>query len=102
MPHSGVQPIFAIFSAMFWEVDCKIKQNDAREGKNVQISAKIHQNDAKLCKSKPISVIKHLFCLKMVKIDVSTYKSAVLGCAWKHPEWILNVFVQFDEGLDDL
>ena len=40
---------------MFWEVDRKIKQNDAREGKTIQISANIHQNDAKLSKKNPSS-----------------------------------------------
>ena len=31
------------FLVMFWEVDCKTEQIDAREGKNIQNSAKIHQ-----------------------------------------------------------
>ena len=31
---------------MFCEVDCKIKQNDTMEGKNMQIPAKIHQKYA--------------------------------------------------------
>ena len=33
----------------FWEVECTIAQNDAREGKHRQNSAKIQQNDAKKC-----------------------------------------------------
>ena len=64
------------FLVMVWEVECNIKQNDAREGKNTQSSAKLHQNCAKLCKNMPFSAIKHLFCLKKNgKIDVSTYES---------------------------
>ena len=68
---------FAIFFVMFWEVECNIQQNDAREGKTMQTSAKIHQIYAKLCKNKLFfSALKHLFCLtKTVKIDVSTYES---------------------------
>ena len=44
----------AFFLVMFRGVGCKIKQNDARKGKNMQISAKIHQKYAKLCKNKPL------------------------------------------------
>ena len=43
---------FAVFWVMFCEVDWKIKQNDAREGKNMPNSANIHQKYAKLCKNK--------------------------------------------------
>ena len=53
--HFSLGDFWAIFTVilqflvMFWEVDCKIKQNDPREEKNMQNSAEIHQNDAKLC-----------------------------------------------------
>ena len=62
---------------MFCEIDCKIKQNDAREGKSMQISAKIHRKYAKLCKNEPFFGYKTLVLLKKktVKIDVSTYES---------------------------
>ena len=50
---------------MFWEIDCKIKENDAREGKNMQISAKIHQKYAKLCKNKPFFAYKTLVLPKI-------------------------------------
>ena len=40
------------FLVEFWEVECNIKRNDAREDKSMQISVKIHENDAKLCKKK--------------------------------------------------
>ena len=46
------------------EVDSKIKQNDALESKNMQISAKIHQKYAKLCKNKPLFGYKPLVLLK--------------------------------------
>ena len=60
----------------FCEIDCKIKQNDEREGKNMQISAKIHQKYAKLCKNKPFFGYETLVLLKKtVRIDVSTYES---------------------------
>ena len=60
---------------MFCEVDCEIKQNDAREGKNMQISAKINQKYAKK-KQALFWATKHLFCIKKtVKIDVSTYEN---------------------------
>ena len=49
-PFLGQFRVFALsfygFFRVFWEVPCKIKQNDARESKNMQNSAKIHQNDA--------------------------------------------------------
>ena len=32
-----------LFMGMFWEVEWKVRKNDAREGKHMQISAKIHQ-----------------------------------------------------------
>ena len=70
--------LFCDFLIMFWEVECKIKQNDAGEGKNMQIPAK---NSPKICKIVQkqafLSSIKHLFCLKKnpVKIDVSTCES---------------------------
>ena len=60
---------------MSWEVENNIKQNDARNGKNMQNSAKIKKNP-KLSKNVPFfSPRKHLFCLeKTVKIDVSIYE----------------------------
>ena len=65
-----------VFSVMFCEVDCKFKQNGAREGKHTQISAKIHQKYAKLCKNEHFFGYKILVLLKKtVKIDVSTYES---------------------------
>ena len=49
----------------FWEVECKIEQNDARQGKNMQIYAK---NSPKLCKNCPkpctFPLTNHLFCFK--------------------------------------
>ena len=42
--------------------------------------------------------------LSLKKRSKSTFqpmKCAVSGSVWKHPEWILSVFTQFDEGLDD-
>ena len=44
---------FCGFLVTFWEVDCKLKQNDVSEGKNMQISAEIHRTFAKICKNKP-------------------------------------------------
>ena len=38
---------------MCWEVEGKIKQNDATEGKNMQISAKIHEK----CKKKKLKQV---------------------------------------------
>ena len=72
---------------MFWEADCSIKQNDASEGKNMQISAKIHQKYANFCQNSPtvckivqkqafFFAYKTLVLLKRIaKIDVSTYES---------------------------
>ena len=45
---------FAGFFWWFWEVDCHIKQNDVREGKNNQISAKFHQNMQNCAKTSPL------------------------------------------------
>ena len=87
---------------MFCEVDGEIKQNDAREGKNMQISAKYHQKYAKLCKNKPFFAYETLVLFKKtVKIDVSTYESVQQVGVRKGPEWILSVFKLFDEGLYD-
>ena len=62
---------------MFWEIDRNVKQNDAREGKTMQISAKIHQNICKIVQKQAVfSSVKHWFGLKKtVNIDVSTYES---------------------------
>ena len=45
----------------------------------------------------------HLFCLKQDGQNrrFNLWKCAVSGCVWKGPEWILSVFKQFDEGLND-
>ena len=52
------------FLVMFWGVASKIEQNDAKEGKNIQISAKIHQKYAKVCKkTKPYLAYKTLVLL---------------------------------------
>ena len=60
---------------MFWEIECN-KQNDAREGKNMQISAKIHQKYAKSSTNMQRFAYKTLVLLKKtVKMDVSTYES---------------------------
>ena len=61
---------------MFCDVDCKIKQKDAREGKNMQNSAKIHQICKFVQKQALFFASKTLVLLKKtVKIDVSTYES---------------------------
>ena len=66
---------FAVFLVMFWEVQCKNKQNDAREGKSMHFSAKFHQDYANLCKNKPLFAYKTPVLLEnTVKIDVSTYE----------------------------
>ena len=47
------QAIFTVILRFFYdvlEVEFKIKQNNARKGKNMQTSAKIRQKYAKLCK----------------------------------------------------
>ena len=46
-PFLGHFTVILWFLVMFWEVDWKRKQNNAREGKNMQIFAKIHQKDEK-------------------------------------------------------
>ena len=50
--------IFGIFFVMFCEVDCKIKQNYARQGENMQISAKFNKNMQHCAKASPYSAIK--------------------------------------------
>ena len=88
---------------MFWEVDCNIKQNEAREGKNIQISTKIHQTNMQKCaKISPLSAKKHLFCLKTR--SKSTFQSMKLCSKWVCLEapWVdFECFKQFDEGLHD-
>ena len=87
---------------MLCDVDCKSKQNDAREDKNMQISAKIHQKYAKLCKNKPFFGYKTLVLLKNGQNRrFNLLKCAVSGCVWMGPKGILSVFKQFDERLDD-
>ena len=86
---------------MFWEVDCKIKQNETRQGKNMEISAKIHRNGAKIVQKQAFFRYKTLVLhKKKSKIRrFSLWKCAVSGCVWKHPAWILSVFMHFYEGL---
>ena len=56
---------FCDFLVVFWEVDGKIKQNDTRERKNMQISAKIHKYYTNLGKKASLfTPINHLFRLK--------------------------------------
>ena len=45
--HHRIQSVLRSFcgSLILLEFECKIKQNDAREGKHMQISAKIYRND---------------------------------------------------------
>ena len=68
----------------------------------MQVSAKIHQNYAKLCKNKPLFGYKTLVLLK--KRSKSTFQPMNVCSKWvclEGPEWVLSVFQQFDEGLDD-
>ena len=73
---------------MFWDVDCTIQQNDATEGKNMQISAKIYQNYAKLGKNKPFFAYKTLVLLK--KRSKSTFQPMKMCSKWVHLEmsWV--------------
>ena len=60
---------------------------------------KIMQNGAKTC---PFSPKNHLFCFKnRSNRHFNPWKCAVSWCAWKCPKWILNVLMNFYEGLDD-
>ena len=50
----------------------------------------------------PLSSIKHLFLIKNGQNwRCNLWKCAVSGCVWKHPAWILRMFIHFYEGLDD-
>ena len=68
---------FTIFWVVFWEIQSKMMQNDAREDNNMQISAKKSPTLCKMVQNAcHFSPMKHLFCLKKtVKIDVATYES---------------------------
>ena len=56
----------------------------------------------KCAKTSTFSAVKHLFRLKNVQNRrFNLWKCAVSGCVWKGPEWILSVFKQIDECLDD-
>ena len=93
---------FCGFLVTFCEVDCKIKQNDEREGKNMQISAKINQKYAKLCKNKPFFGYKTLVLLK--KRSKSTFQPMKVCSKWVCLEvsWVdFECFMHFNEGLDD-
>ena len=58
---------------------------------------------AEFCQTLLFSHIKHLFCFKNGQNRrFNLWNCAVSGCARKCPQWILSVFMQFDEGLDDL
>ena len=64
------------FLVMFGEIDCKIKQNDAREGKNAKFPAKFTKDMQKFCKNMPFFHLQNIcFAEKTVKIDVSTYEN---------------------------
>ena len=73
---------------MFWEVQRKMMQNEAREGENMQMSATIHQNDAKLCKSKPFFAYKTLVLVK--NRSKSTFQPMKVCSKWVCPEvsWV--------------
>ena len=74
---------------LFCEVDCDIKQNDAREGKICKCLPKFTKITQICAKTSFFSPIKHLFWLKTVKIDVSICES-VRHC-WQYAEWIWDV-----------
>ena len=87
---------------MFWEVDRKIKQNDAREGIICKFLPKFTKNTQNCAKTSPLFGYKTLVLLK--KRSKSTFQPMKVCNEWvylKHSEWILSVFMQFDEGLDD-
>ena len=72
---------------MFWEVDCNLQQNDAREGKIMQISAKIVQIIQNCAKKKPVFGYKTFALLKKIRQDrcFNLWKCAASGCVWKCP-----------------
>ena len=55
---------FCGFFVVFRDVECNVKQHDAREGENMQIPAKIYQKYAKLCINKLLFAHKTLVLLK--------------------------------------
>ena len=87
------------FLVVFWEGDCKIKRNDAREGKLCKFLPKLTQMMQNCATASPFSAVKHLFRLKTGQNRrFNLWKYAVSGCVWKCPEWILSVFMHFYEG----
>ena len=87
------------FLVVFWEGDCKIKRNDAREGKLCKFLPKLTQMMQNCATTSPFSAVKHLFRLKTGQNRrFNLWKYAVSGCVWKCPEWILSVFMHFYEG----
>ena len=68
--------------------------------KYAKSSKKYMQNGPKICLFSPI---KHLFWLKKNGQNrrFNLWKCAASGCICKDPEWILSIFMQFDEGPDD-
>ena len=93
--------VFTVISRFFFwlcfaMLTAKFKQNDAREGKNMQSSAKTHQNDAKLCENKPFSHTEHLFCFKKRSKSAYLCKRAVSGCVSKDVEW--SALMHFYQG----
>ena len=89
----------AVFLVVFWEGDCKIKRNDAREGKLCKFLPKLTQMMQNCATASPFSAVKHLFRLKTGQNRrFNLWKYAVSGCVWKCPEWILSVFMHFYEG----
>ena len=99
-------PFVAIFTAiftvilrflvMFWEVDCKLKQNDAREGNNMQSMQKCPKTSLFFA-SKPLVLPK-----KKVKIDVSTNESVVRGCVWNDAELIWQISAKLHQKLCEI
>ena len=92
---------------MFWELDCNIKQNDAKEDKKRKFLpkfTKVIQNCAKTYP--PFRLYNNCFAFKkMVYLKknrrFNLWTCAVSWCVWKCPEWILNVSMHFYESLDD-
>ena len=86
---------------MFWDIDCKLKQNDAREGKKYTHFCK--KKGQILCKNKPFFAYKTRVLLKKTVKNwrFNLWKCAARACAWKHPKRILSIFMHIYEGLDD-
>ena len=86
---------------MFW-LNATLSKVMLGKAKICKIVPKLIKNMQNCAKTSPFSARKQLFCLKKNgqnrRFDL--WKCTGSGCVWKHPGWILSVFIHIRQYVD--